>query len=326
MTILNKETRAFRVTELRVMQSDSGSRTLVGYAAVFNAPSEDFGGWSEVVDPGAFARTLSEGADVRCLVEHDPARIVGRTKSRTLRVSTDTKGLRFECDLPDTSVARDLIISVERGDLDACSFGFIAQKQEWLEDSNTGEVTRTLLDVDLFDTSVVAYPAYLATTATVRSLPESMPIEMRSRFEQRRKTETKSVDGENLTADCFLIVGDPNKTDTWHLPWKFSTEEKTKSHLRDALGRIDQVEGVSDETLKAAKVKLLALSKEHDIDVSESKSIRALTDQCTCPCPQCMAGSCGICSADPQCQGAERASARSWKADAELRLRIAEAE
>lgn len=85
----------------------------------------------------------------------------------------------------------------------------------------------------------------------------------------RRKTHTKSVDGENLTADCFLIVGDPEKTDTWELPWKFSTEEKTKSHLRDALARFDQVKGVSAAAKKTAWAQLVKLCKEHDIDVSE---------------------------------------------------------
>jgi hypothetical protein len=250
MAIPNKETRAFRVTELRVTQSESGSRTLVGYAAVFGSPSEDFGGWTEVIDSGAFTRTLSEGADVRCLVEHDPARIVGRTKSRTLRVTTDDHGLRFECDLPDTSVARDLIVSIERGDLDACSFGFIAQKQEWLYDETTDEATRTLLDVDLLDTSVVAYPAYLATSVSVRSLPDSMPVEMRSRFEARRNAS---------------------------------------------------------------------------IEVQMPAEERALTDQCTCACPQCLSGACGICSADPRCDGVEQKSADNWQADTMLRLRIAEA-
>jgi hypothetical protein len=153
-----------------------------------------------------------------------------------------------------------------------------------------------------------------------------MPVEMRSRIEQRAKKKTKRVDDEDLTADCFLIVGDPNKTDTWHLPWKFSTDEKTKSHLRDALARFDQVEGVDKDKLDKAWSKLADLCKQYGIDTSESKSARAMTDQCTCICPQCRAGSCGICSADPQCDGAERAKrSASLHADLMLRLRMAEA-
>jgi hypothetical protein len=79
---------------------------------------------------------------------------------------------------------------------------------------------------------------------------------------------TKEVDGENLKSDDFLIVGDPTKTDTWNLPWHFSTEEKTVSHLRDALSRFNQVEGVSDEVKKAAWDKLLSLCKQYKIKVS----------------------------------------------------------
>jgi HK97 family phage prohead protease len=89
------------------------------------------------------------------------------------------------------------------------------------------------------------------------------------RAQHRRMTHTKSVDGENLTADCFIIAGDPEKTDTWELPWKFSTEEKTKSHLRDALARFDQMKGVSAAEKKAAWTKLVDLCKQHGIDVSE---------------------------------------------------------
>lgn len=182
---MKQEILTLRASEVRLSAGADGTRRLSGYAAVFNSPSEDFGGWSERIDPSAFQRTLAEGADVRQLVEHDPARIVGRTKNKTLRLSTDEVGLKFECDLPDTSIARDLIISVERGDLDACSFGFITQSDKYDTDKSTGHVTRTLLDVDLLDTSVVCFPAYPATSVGVRSLPHTMPAEMRSRFEAR---------------------------------------------------------------------------------------------------------------------------------------------
>ena len=204
------ETRAFKATELRVStDASTGVRTLEGYAAVFNSPSEDFGGWSERIDPGAFNRTLLEGADVRCLVEHDPALIVGRTKSKTLSLSVDQIGLRFRCQLPDTTVARDLVTSVERGDLDSCSFGFIAQKESWVEDSQANTVIRTLLDVDLLDTSVVCYPAYAATSVNVRCLPASMPTEIRSKVSKRDDDEVCECDcPQCMGGDCGLCSDD----------------------------------------------------------------------------------------------------------------------
>ncbi len=95
----------------------------------------------------------------------------------------------------------------------------------------------------------------------------------------RRVAKTKTVDGEDLTADCFLIVLDPQKTDTWNLPWKFSTEEKTKSHLRDALARFDQIEDVPEAVKKEAWDKLIALCKQYGIDVSKDDERALQQDQ-----------------------------------------------
>jgi ATP-dependent protease ClpP protease subunit len=81
--------------------------------------------------------------------------------------------------------------------------------------------------------------------------------------------KTKEVDGEHLTAGDFVYVGDPDKTDTWSLPWHFSTEEKTKSHLRDALARFDQDEVIPESHKAEAHAKLIRLCKEHGIEVSK---------------------------------------------------------
>jgi HK97 family phage prohead protease len=323
--------RRYLAPEFRVSQDANDAPVITGYAAVFDTQSADMG-WIEEIDPHSFDSVLAANPDVRSLWNHNPDFPLGRTSAGTLSLNLDDKGLSYSVIAPDTSYARDLVVSMRRKDVTQSSFGFICKRDQWT-DNPDGSVTRRILEfAELIDVSPVTFPAFDAATAGVRSLPDSMPMEFRSRFEKRSddKPKTKHVDGEDLTADCFLIVGDPDKTDTWKLPWKFSTDEKTKSHLRNALARIDQVKGGSDEGLKAAKDKLADLCKEYDIDVSESKSIRALTDQCTCPCPQCLAGSCGICSADPQCMGAERNSTRStddeWRELTMLRLRIAESE
>lgn len=311
--------------EFRVSQDASDAPVISGYAAVFNTKSADMG-WTEEIDPHAFDSVLATNPDVRALWNHNPDFPLGRTTAGTLSLKLDDKGLAYSVIAPATSYGNDLVVSMRRKDVTQSSFGFITKRDQWTDNAD-GSVSRRILEfAELIDVSPVTFPAFDSATAGVRSLPDSMPVELRSRFEKRTTDKTKRVDGEDLTADCFLIVGDPDKTDTWHLPWKFSTDEKTKSHLRDALGRIDQVEGVSAEDLKKAKDKLIDLCKKYSIDVSEAKSIRALTDQCTCPCPQCLAGSCGICSADPQCEGAERSQrSASWHADTMLRLRLAEA-
>lgn len=82
-----------------------------------------------------------------------------------------------------------------------------------------------------------------------------------------RMGHTKEVDGEHLTAADFIYAGDPAKTDTWHLPWHFSTEQKTVDHLRNALARFDQTKEIPESARPAAKAKLDGLAKEHGIDV-----------------------------------------------------------
>lgn len=157
------ERRAF-TAELR---ADGDTPKLVGYAALFNVLSELMFGFREIIRPGAFTRTLSEGADVRALWSHDPSFVLGRTTAGTLRLEEDERGLRFEIDPPNTQWARDLLESIRRGDVTQTSFAFRTVADKW--SSHDGEPLRELLDVDLYDVSPVAYPAYKATTVAVRA-------------------------------------------------------------------------------------------------------------------------------------------------------------
>jgi ATP-dependent protease ClpP protease subunit len=84
------------------------------------------------------------------------------------------------------------------------------------------------------------------------------------------QAKTKRVANEDLTAACFIYVGDPDKTDTWKLPWHFSSEEKTVSHLRNALARFDQAE-IPEDHKAECWAKLVRLCKEHGIDVEAEK-------------------------------------------------------
>lgn len=159
------ERRIFNAPQFEVRQ-EGEARTLVGYAALFNELSEDFGGFRERVAPGAFARSL--GGDVRALINHDPNMILGRTISRSLQLSEDQRGLRVTINPPDTQFARDLLTSIERGDISQMSFGFRTINDHWEEIE--GEVVRTLIDVELFDVSPVTFPAYPQTDIAVRAL------------------------------------------------------------------------------------------------------------------------------------------------------------
>jgi HK97 family phage prohead protease len=148
---------------------------LIGYASVFNTWSHDLGGFKEIILPGTFARSLREGADVKCLFNHAPDNILGRTKSGTCTVSEDSHGLRFRCQLDkNNSRHADLYRSIKRGDIDECSFAFKVPDggQQWAESKDENGQTqykRTISDVDLIDVSIVTYPAYPGTEAGARA-------------------------------------------------------------------------------------------------------------------------------------------------------------
>ena len=163
--------------ELRAAAAEGQPRKFSGYAALYNTRSANLGSpdrpFVEIIAPGAFDSVLKQ--DVRALFNHNPDHVLGRSRESggTVRLFTDERGLGFEIDVPDTQLGRDLATSVERGDIDQNSFAFrIAQDgDKWVEEA--GVITRTIRRVaELFDVSLVTYPAYPDTSVAVRSLDE----------------------------------------------------------------------------------------------------------------------------------------------------------
>jgi HK97 family phage prohead protease len=142
---------------------DVHDRKIRGTAIVFNSLSRDLGGFREVIHPQAVDRTLRDGIDVRALVDHDSAKIIGRMSAGTLLLRKGRKGLEVEVDPPDTTYARDLMVSIDRRDITGMSFGFRVVTDEWrMED---GEAVRDVLDMTVSEVSFVTFPAYEATDA-----------------------------------------------------------------------------------------------------------------------------------------------------------------
>jgi uncharacterized protein len=160
------ETRTVTVDEWEMRQVGDGM-SFAGYAAVFNSESQPLP-FVETIAPGAFSRTLSARNNVRMLLNHNPEKVLGSTRSGTLQLHEDGHGLRAQADLPDTTVGRDLSTLMRRGDVDSMSFGFTvpAGGDTWSEDGRR----RELREINLFEVSVVTFPAYEATTAQVRAV------------------------------------------------------------------------------------------------------------------------------------------------------------
>lgn len=147
-------------------RASDGKRTLVGYAAVFNSDTTIGDYFVERIAPGAFSKAI--GGDILALYDHDMGRVLGRTRSKTLRLVEDSHGLKVEIDVPDTSDGNDLWTLVERGDVAGMSFSFRATKQEW--DDTQDMPHRTVLEAELYEVTATANPAYPDTTLAARSL------------------------------------------------------------------------------------------------------------------------------------------------------------
>lgn len=163
--------------------STTSGRTVRGYAAVFNSRSEILsdrnGPFVELLAPGAFADRLND--DVVATLNHDDNYILARSRggSGSLQLGTDSTGLWFQFEAPNTSAGNDLVELMRRGDLDRCSFAFSVAPggDSWISEGKTR--VRTIRKIGrLADVSVVASPAYQSTSATVRdgSAPDSKGI------------------------------------------------------------------------------------------------------------------------------------------------------
>jgi HK97 family phage prohead protease len=184
------EVRAF--PECRIEASED-TRRIQGYAIVFNSRSVDLGGFSEIIAPEAVDRTLRESADVRALVDHDSSKVIGRTRSGTLALRKDLRGLSvvIEPD-PEISYARDIMRAVQRGDVSGMSFAFRVLEDVWDYDAKVP--VRTVTDMKVSEVSIVSFPAYPATDVTVaqRSLQAfqaSRPASRRKWLERWHKTQ-----------------------------------------------------------------------------------------------------------------------------------------
>lgn len=149
-------------------QQEDGLR-FDGYAAVFNSQIDLWGEWKEQIATGAFTDAIKND-DVRALFNHDPNYVLARNKANTLTLSEDAHGLHFDLIAPDTQWVRDLHKSTARGDISQCSFAFVVLDEEWNKETHV----RTIRKVQLFDVSIVTYPAYPDTDAHARDMIRAM--------------------------------------------------------------------------------------------------------------------------------------------------------
>jgi hypothetical protein len=158
--------------EIRSIVSDDGTpKKIVGYAAVFDKPSEDMG-FIEYIRKGAFKKAISK-SDARALFNHDTDTLpLGRQSAGTLILREDDEGLYYEIIPPDTQSARDLMTSIERGDVRESSYGFTVAVDEW-DFSDKNVTKRTIIEIEeLFDVSPVVFAAFNDTSVALRKMED----------------------------------------------------------------------------------------------------------------------------------------------------------
>lgn len=124
-----------------------------GYGSVFGVVDS----YDEIVAPGAFAKSLAEraakGRKLPILWQHRPAEPIGVYT----RVEEDKKGLYLEGSLlvADIARAREAHALLKSGAVTGQSIGYWVRADSWDEKTRI----RTLLEVDLQETSIVTFPA-----------------------------------------------------------------------------------------------------------------------------------------------------------------------
>jgi len=224
--------------------------TFEGYCSVFGNLDSD----NEVIDKGAFKRTLDHSKGVvPILWQHERKEPVGWNAE----AEEDDHGLKIKgrlmIDTEDGRRARSFLkLGLELGGKPGLSIGFLVPKSgDYFKDG-----VRHFKEVALKEYSIVTFPANAEAAVTGA----------------KGTKKTKRVDGVDLPASCFAYVGDPDKTETWKLPIKFpGDEEKTAAHIRNALARFSQTQGIPDDEKPAVLAKIKRAAKAAGIDAGKAE-------------------------------------------------------
>lgn len=180
---MDKIIRNIGNVELRALESPE-SRTITGYAVVFDTESQDLG-FIETIKRGAITQELVDSCDVFAKFNHDDNKILARSNQGkgSLRLTVDEKGLKYEFEAPNTDLGNTLLENIRRGEIYQSSFAFAISQddttaQKW--EKRDGKLYRTINKIAyLFDVSPVWQPAYLATSVDKRSMDEVEKINAR---------------------------------------------------------------------------------------------------------------------------------------------------
>lgn len=171
-----KEVRQIATEKIEVRAVAEGQqKTIGGYAVKYNSPTLMRDRWGdeflEEISAGAFDKSLQNRSQ-KALWNHDTSKPLGSVSAGTLRFNSDTTGLNYDIDLPNNTYGNDAYESVQRGDVDGSSFGFICNDDIWSKVQYEGKeiYKRSIVEADLFEVSPCTFPAYDSSEMSCRSL------------------------------------------------------------------------------------------------------------------------------------------------------------
>jgi hypothetical protein len=179
------ETRSYKATRLEVRKAADGSMQLAGRAICFDSPSQNLGGFVEIVKHQSVQKSLQRNTDVYMLWQHDSSRPLARVKTGALKLTLTQAGLDFVATLPNSPLGQNAYQAVSDGTVDSVSFGFTVEPDgdKWLSDAQ-GNVVRELWDINVTEISPITWAAYLEPHVDTRSVPKALRAKLgkRERF------------------------------------------------------------------------------------------------------------------------------------------------
>lgn len=272
----NIEIRATNSTP--VVNQDS--RTVEGYAVVFNSQSEDLG-FYETINPAAITEEVLMRSDVFCLFNHDQDKVLARSKYGTgsLQLQLDEQGLKYTFTAPNTDLGDELLEYLRRGDIDSSSFSFTVSTDEGSEVWTTGtdgRQYREILKIDeLHDVSPVWNPAYSSTSVSQRTLDKLNQLrEMQDEKEKEVQEETveKTDEVQNEEVPTQEEVEKKN-TDTEDEQEQEETVEKSDEVQEDKVEDEDKDNDVEGEDKEDKEETRSACTNKH-ININTMKEQR----------------------------------------------------
>ncbi len=226
----------FNIGKIETREED-GKKLIRGYASVFDTPSNSkIWGVREIIGRSAFTKTLKESRDIKALCNHDKAQVLGSTRAETLKLEVDEKGLYFEIDPAEElrSYEKDLLISLERGDVSGCSFGFYIVK---FHEEHRGDENYVIIDeLKLLEISVVTFPAYDETSVDHRG-DDFNPVENFINHLKKKNSENATILGNEERDEILELLNKKEKPEpvdnhSDDQPAEATEEEKRNLSLR----------------------------------------------------------------------------------------------